>query len=203
VHPLLLQAIQVLSARTLSILAVVNTNGLMRERPLLGTITRMTLLQEVARHRELLGVAAGIRVRTIMATKRAILSCSEALTVRQALQIIFNNNLFGLPIVDDSNRLVAHLHVGLSAVQELVYLPTAEFEACMVLPVREFLSSAKRTTTGSIYESSYPITVRWGDSLGSVIELMAAAHLTAIPVVDECMVLVGKINIIDVLKLVL
>jgi CBS domain-containing protein len=163
----------------------------------------MDLLQEVARHRELLGVAAGIRVRTIMEANRVLFSCSESLTLRHALQVIFTNNLFGLPIVDASNHLVAHLHLGMSAVKELVYLPTDEFDACMTLSIREFLASAKRTTTGSIYESSFPITVRWGDSLGSVIELMAATRLTAIPVVNEAMLLVGKINIIDVLKLVL
>lgn len=189
----------VLVSRSVSRIAVV---GSAKEgRPLLGSIRRLDILHFLASHRDAFGPKATVTMSAMVATccPAGVVTCHASVCVRDALRMLTGNRMYGLPIVNDDGVLKAHLSV--PDVEYFAQLPPAEFEENAEKPVGEFLRSrAFAAASASVYVSPFPITVRLHDCLGSVVELMAAASMKSMCVVDDAMRPVGEINVVDILR---
>ena len=193
----------VLASRSVSRVAVVGkpVDG----RPLLGSLQRMDFLRFLAVNRHAFGSAAtrtmGSLIRQLQAASdgAAVLTCPCDAPLRDALTALVGSKMYGLPIVDGAGRL--HSHLRMQDVEHLAFLPAHEFEKCVDTPVGAFLRDrAKTAADASVYVSPFPITIRVGDCVGSVVELMATAALKSVSVVDDNMRPVGEVSVVDLFQ---
>lgn len=116
-------------------------------------------------------------VQSIMT--KTVVSASPDATVREAIQLIDDNDIRHLPIVEDG-RLV-----GIVSDRDLRAYERSDER--LAIPVGEVMTQE-------------PVCMEVGESLASVIDIMLEYKIGALPVVGEEGELVGIVSYIDVLR---
>jgi CBS domain-containing protein len=119
-------------------------------------------------------------VRQVM-TKRVVTIKASA-TVDEVFDLLLRHNVSGLPVVNDSDRLVA-------------VISEADLFRLLDTP-------ASQTTPLSELWTSDLITVRPDDTLPDVIDLFHAHQVRRFPVVDEDGKLIGVVSRRDVIRMI-
>ncbi len=113
-----------------------------------------------------------------------ILSCQKSTTVEEALKMMINNRITGMPVVDESGKMI-----GMISETDMIHMfakvgnPTAEFFASPI-EFREKFTSIKSTT-----------------GLAEIMETFISTRTRRLPVIDDDNRLVGIVSKRDLMRI--
>lgn len=155
-------------------------------------------------HRAALGTLAFAPVSTLLrpTASTSIISVGIAATVGDALRALVSNKITGLPVLDDTGRIIANVSV--SDVRGLAHALSKpeEIEKILSTNIIEFLADSRGKAGRAAPPSLTPAVLRPGDSFGAAVELLATSSLHRLYVVDSDNMPVGVITLTDIVKTV-